>query len=210
VTELNPTAASLLGFLHHGAMTGWDLARTVEGSIGYFWNVTRSQVYRELGRLEASGLVAMGATGARDKRPFSITAEGRAAFTAWIRRDPGPELIRFPLLLTLFFGEFLDPRDVGRFLAAHRAEHERRLAEYREFLAALAESDPYAVATVRFGVAYEEAVLAWFDSLPWLADHRREAARSASPARKPKRRREARVSPKSRAQKTTAHRPRSR
>ena len=45
---LNPTAASLLGFLHQGPMTGWDLAQTVEATIGDFWNVTRSQVYREL------------------------------------------------------------------------------------------------------------------------------------------------------------------
>jgi len=34
---LNPTAASLLGFLHHGPMTGWDLvaaAQTVIATIG--------------------------------------------------------------------------------------------------------------------------------------------------------------------------------
>ncbi|MBV8160258.1 MAG: hypothetical protein JO265_04985, partial [Acidimicrobiia bacterium] len=39
---LNPTAMSLLGFLDLGPMTGWDLDRWVQISIGNFWNVTRS------------------------------------------------------------------------------------------------------------------------------------------------------------------------
>ena len=47
-TDLNPTAASLLGYLDVGPMTGWDLNEFVRASIGNFWNVTRSQVYREL------------------------------------------------------------------------------------------------------------------------------------------------------------------
>src|SRR2546423_5398362 len=47
--DLNSTAASLLGFLEtYGPMSGYDIVGMVEGSIGYFWNVTRSQVYREL------------------------------------------------------------------------------------------------------------------------------------------------------------------
>src|SRR2546429_256493 len=45
---LNATAASLLGFLRAGPMTGWDLDQRVKLSIGNFWNVTRSQIYREL------------------------------------------------------------------------------------------------------------------------------------------------------------------
>ena len=167
---LNPTAASLLGFLHHGSMTGWDLARTVDGSIGYFWNVTRSQIYRELGRLEAARLVSQGETGARDKRPFSITAKGREAFAAWLARPPGPELIRFPLLLTIFFGAHLELAEIGGFLATHRVAHVERLAQYRQFLDALGDSDPFGAATVRFGIAYEQAALRWFDSLPWTGE----------------------------------------
>src|SRR5262245_20486282 len=38
---LTPTAASLLGFLHHGPATGWDLCAKVELTIGDFWNVTK-------------------------------------------------------------------------------------------------------------------------------------------------------------------------
>ncbi len=54
-TPLNATAASLLGFLHEGPKTGWDLVATAQDRIGKFWSVTTSQVYRELAAMEAAG-----------------------------------------------------------------------------------------------------------------------------------------------------------
>src|SRR5262245_32532707 len=103
-------------------MTGWDLAEEVAGSTGYFWKFTRSQVYRELHSLEALGYVAPGQTGKREKRPYALTDAGRAAFAEWIARPPEPELIRYPLLLTVFFGEGLDPQHLKRVVAAHRPQ----------------------------------------------------------------------------------------
>jgi hypothetical protein len=122
---LNPTAASLLGFLHAGPMTGWDLVATAETLIGDFWSLTRSQVYRE----------------------------------------PGPEQIRYPLLLTIAFGRHLPTGRLAEFVAAHRVVHAARLEGYRELRGSVA-GDPYALATLDFGMRYEQAVLDWFDSLP--------------------------------------------
>ena len=42
--RVNPTAASLLGFLHDGPMSGWDLVNRAQERIGEFWSLTRSQV----------------------------------------------------------------------------------------------------------------------------------------------------------------------
>src|SRR6266536_4522176 len=168
---LNATAASLLGFLHQGPLTGWDLVQTAEREIGDFWSLTRSQVYRELAAMAEAGLVEAGERGPRDRRPYSLTEAGRAAFAEWVRREPGPESIRFPLLLTILFGRYLPPEQLERFLKLHRSVHARRLAGYRrqhrEAMAAGAgDAEPYAVATLEFGIAYERAVLSWFDRLP--------------------------------------------
>jgi DNA-binding PadR family transcriptional regulator len=163
----NATAASLLGFLHDGPLTGWDLVETAELVIGDFWSLTRSQVYRELARMAEEGLVAAGETGPRDRRPYELTDAGRAAFAAWIDREPGPETIRFPLLLTVAFGRHLERERLEGFLEIHREQHERRLAGYRELLDQISSADdPYAAATLSFGVSYERAVLEWFASLP--------------------------------------------
>lgn len=169
---LNPTAASLLGFLHHGPMTGWDLSQTAMTVIGGFWSLTRSQVYRELQRMAVDGLVEAGEPGTRDARPYALTDAGRAAFADWSARPPQEETIRFPLLLGVAFGGHQDPATLRAHLAAHRVIHERRLAQYEANQAAAAAvgdtADPYAAATLAFGLRYEQAVLDWFDELPDL------------------------------------------
>lgn len=175
-SPLNPTAASLLGFLHHGPMTGWDLSQTALTVIGAFWSLTRSQVYRELQRMAADGLVEAGPPGARDARPYALTSEGRQVFAEWAAQPPAGETIRFPLLLTVAFGTHLDPAVLQRHLADHRTMHVERLAAYEAMAAAAEEArdqaDPYAVATLAFGLRYERAVLDWFDALPGLLPDR--------------------------------------
>lgn len=88
-------------------------------------------------------------------------------FADWIDREPGPENIRYPLLLTVGFGEHLPPERLAHMLAHHRAMHESKLAEYLD-AATVPElaADPYQTATVDFGITYERAVLDWFHKLP--------------------------------------------
>jgi DNA-binding PadR family transcriptional regulator len=168
--RLNATAASLLGFLHMGPMTGWDLAAVAQRMIGDFWSLTQSQVYRELAAMAGAGLVEAGDRGSRDKRPYTLTDAGRAAFAEWVDHEPGPENIRFPLLLTIGFGRHLPPGRLAEIVHSHRAQHAARLAGYQaqldEFAEMGAEPDAYQKATLDFGLAYERAVLDWFDNLP--------------------------------------------
>jgi DNA-binding PadR family transcriptional regulator len=166
---LNATAASLLGFLYSGPSSGWDLLNTARRMIGKFWSITPSQVYRELAAMEEAGLISAGRSGPRDRRPYTLTAKGRRAFEEWIHQEPGPELIRYPLLLTLAFGSHLDPGTMAGFVARHREIHAARLADYlqtREQLTAQPDVDRYSLITLEFGIRYESAVLEWFASLP--------------------------------------------
>lgn len=169
VRRLNATAASLLGFLHAGPMTGWDLVEAAERLIGDFWSLTRSQVYRELATMANAGLIREGERGVRARRPYALTDEGRAAFAEWVRLEPGPETIRIPLLLTIGLGRHVPPERLAQFVEAHRTAHAARLARYEGMQRDAASGgvdDPYVTATLDFGVAYERAVLDWFDGLP--------------------------------------------
>ncbi|WP_431968604.1 PadR family transcriptional regulator [Nocardia sp. bgisy134] len=163
---LNSTAASLLGFLHEGPMSGWDLVTLAQDRIGDFWTITQSQVYRELAAMDAAGLVVKGETGARERTPYRITDAGREAFLEWVTRDPGAETIRVPLLLTMSFGDHLDAEHLDRIIAANREVHQRRLDHYLKEEGA--PRRPHQRATLEFGIGYERAVLAWFDRLPGL------------------------------------------
>jgi len=166
---LNATAASLLGFLHYGPLSGWDLLVTARTVIGQFWSITQSQVYRELAAMERAGLIEAQQSGPRDRRPYELTAAGRAAFADWISREPGPEQIRYPLLLTISFGAHLPRETLARFIASHRAAHADQLSRYEAVKTAATDApdaDRFALATLEFGIRYERAVLEWFDALP--------------------------------------------
>jgi DNA-binding PadR family transcriptional regulator len=165
---LNATAASLLGFLADGPQSGWDLVATAERSIGAFWALTRSQVYRELAAMEGDGLVEAAERGARDRRAFRLTEHGRAAFQAWLEEQPSGEQIRYPLLLKLAFARHLPDAVVAGFVAQHRAEHRARLEAYEAASAGLraAGADERDLITLDFGLRYERAVLEWFEGLP--------------------------------------------
>jgi DNA-binding PadR family transcriptional regulator len=164
--SLNATAASLLGFLHNGPKTGWELQEAVEASIGNFWNVTRSQIYRELKTLWAAGLVTAGTAGKRDRLPYKITKTGRAAFAAWIAREPEPGIMRLPLVVTVFFGSHVDPALLRRYLQAGRLEHEKQRDGYVALRPHVKE--PFQRAALDLGIAYEETFIRWLDGLPWI------------------------------------------
>jgi len=181
--ELNATQGSLLGFLHEGPKTGWELLQAVEIGLSRFWNVTPSHVYRELQSLSERKLVTAGQREARDRRAFSITAAGRRAFKAWIAEEPRPEQIRFPLLVKIWFGKHLEPGALAEFVEASRREHEDRLRLYEE----ITTTDPHIAAVVDFGVAYERAILDWLAELPTSLIGRSPLSRGSrvpSPARR--------------------------
>ncbi len=166
VTKVNSTAGALLGFLYQAPMTGWQVARAAQLELCDFWNLNRSQVYRELAKLAEDGFIEAGEKGVREQVPYSITEAGRTAFLAWLREMPGPETLRSPLHLKLSFAEHLDDETLARFVRAHRFRIEERLAYYRQLEAQVDDGCPQYL-VLQCGILETEALLAWLDSLPW-------------------------------------------
>jgi DNA-binding PadR family transcriptional regulator len=182
--HVNPTAATVLGLLQlgpapategygeQGAMTGWQLHQTARASVGGFWSLTRSQIYRELERLAADGLAAeVGERGSRRQRAYQITDDGRAAFAEWIaalaRDQARPDQLRSPLTLIVFFGELLPPDLLRRSLRDHRLLRERRLEQLQAMAASLQPRDTARLpaAVLRRGISLAQLHLAWIDDV---------------------------------------------
>jgi len=162
--ELNATAASILGFLEKEPKTGWELAEQIEDIIGDFWNVTRSQIYRELKVLAGQGLVASLKTGPRDSQPYRVTEAGRRAFRRWIAQRSGRPNMRIPLVLPVFFGESVPPEEMERSLAELRAYHAKRLDVYRGFEERV-ERGTWPGEALRLGILFQQTMIRWIDSL---------------------------------------------
>lgn len=162
---VNATAAALLGLLRDRPESGYALARRAHAELGDYWTVTRSQVYRELAALADRGLVTVQEAGPRARREHALTDAGRAAFLAWLQSDGDADVVRIPLLLRLAFADALPPERLRTLVAGQRRVHAERLAHYRELeraARALGAGDRDLV-TLRFGLHYEQAALAWFD-----------------------------------------------
>jgi DNA-binding PadR family transcriptional regulator len=155
-----------------GTMTGWQIYETANRSLSRFWNVTRSQVYRELNHLAESGLIERcGGPGPRSRVPYRITDAGKQAFSDWIttfaQDEPRDDLLRSPLLLTVFFGDYLPRTTLIRVLEEYRPRWQRDVDRARQMLAAVGDEDsqrpPSAV--LRRGVAYRELMVRWIDGV---------------------------------------------
>ena len=167
-TNLNSTAAALLGLLHEGPMTGGELVAAAKDRFGSFWTVTRSQVYRELPGLANAGFVRAGKLGPRAAQPYSITAAGKRAFRAWLAEPSGADHARNPLVLRLGFGAHHAPEQLRTMVEQARSAHQEALASHRVRSTELKKSsaDPFLLATTEFAIAYERALIKWLDSVP--------------------------------------------
>ena len=164
VSELNATAAALLGLLHDGPMTGGQLVAAATERFGAFFSVTRSQVYRELPVLTEGGLLRLGKQGPRSSQQYVITAAGKRAFKAWLATEPGPDHLRSPLILRLLYASALTPKQRAGLVESAKQAYTGKLDGLRAV--AKAAQDPYAKAAADFAVAYARAVLKLLDAVP--------------------------------------------
>ncbi|MDP9101955.1 MAG: PadR family transcriptional regulator [Actinomycetota bacterium] len=164
---LSPTSYVVLGLLASaGEATPYELERLVDISVGHFWSFPHSQLYSEPPRLVGRGLLEeqREQTGRR-RRVFRLTEAGREALQGWLAEAVGSTTeIRDLGLLKLFFGSSAAAAgDVRASAAAQVAAHEERLATFRDL--AGHDMDRHVQATLRLGIAYEEAAVAFWRSV---------------------------------------------
>ena len=143
--QLSPTAHVILGMLHLGALTGYEIKSIVDRSTRFFWAASYGQIYPELKRLEAAGLVKgkLAPTGGRKRKEYELTAAGRSALTEWAARPPEIMEMRDENLLKLFFADVLPLEQALEQLRMRRAGHEQFLALLREIEARAGDDPPF-------------------------------------------------------------------
>lgn len=126
----------MLGLLAlRGPSTPYQLKRAVAHSVGKFWPVPHSQLYKEPPRLVAAGLVhEERETAGRHRRVFSLTPTGQAALDAWLRTPvTTPLAVRDLGELQLFFSERVDGEARQALIVAQVAAHRALVERFRGF-----------------------------------------------------------------------------
>jgi PadR family transcriptional regulator, regulatory protein AphA len=170
----NKTKYAVLGLLSWQPMSGYDVKRAYEGSLGHFWGASYGQIYPILKELAADGL-ATSTTEREGGRPernvFQITEAGRQALLAWLAQPLDPARPRLEVLVRLLHGFQAPP-------ATSAAQVERYRAEQRAMLETVADTRrgiearrggefdravPFWLLTVRYGELTALAALEWCD-----------------------------------------------
>jgi DNA-binding PadR family transcriptional regulator len=124
---------ALLAVLTVGPMTGYDLSKLFQQSVSHVWNAPDSQIYPELRRMEAEGLLAgqdvpWGPRGS--KREYTISTTGLESFTAWMNEPIAYAVERNPAHLKAAYLEWSSPHSARKILTAHREHYQERLEDW--------------------------------------------------------------------------------
>lgn len=166
---------AVLAALLCGESSGYDLAKSFDASVANFWTATPQQLYRELDRLAADGLIEARVVQQErrpNKRIFSLTPAGRAAIQAFTAAPPKPSTFRDELLIKVNAVDGGDPAAVRGLVAEQLRWSETKLERYERMrlrlLGGRDEDDylhtgerigPYL--TLLRGIAFEEENIRW-------------------------------------------------
>jgi DNA-binding PadR family transcriptional regulator len=168
-----------LAALLEGEASGYELSKRFDVSVANFWSSSPQQLYRELERLEAQGLVEGRLVEQRrrpNKRVFTLTDAGRDELQAFTTQPTRPMAIRDELLVKLQAVDAGDPDAVMAALSERLEQARGRLALYDRLrdrlLAGHSESEyvrdaervgPYL--TLMGGRMFEQQNLRWVEAV---------------------------------------------
>jgi DNA-binding PadR family transcriptional regulator len=124
---------ALLAILRVGPLSGYDLQKQFSQSVGHVWHAPDSQIYPELRKMEADGLIegeeqVRGARGKR--RVYHVTAAGDAAYREWMASPLDYQRVRDPAHLRAAYLENTTPEAARDFLHRHIAFWESELEQF--------------------------------------------------------------------------------
>ena len=161
---------AILACLTERPMTGYELAKTFDSSIGFFWKADHQQIYRELSRLRDRGHIQgreVVQSGKPNKLVYTLTADGRAALRHWAARPSSPSSIKDDLLVRLYALDSIDLDPLRDDLMARLEYHRDRLSRYERILGkrfpqnTASPADTGKLLLLRMGLRYERAAAEW-------------------------------------------------
>jgi len=176
--DLRGSGHLILGMISIGVRTGYEIRRRVERSTRFFWAASNGQIYPELRRLEAAGLIRGedDPSGERQRRVFELTDAGKSALHDWLTESTTLTFEqRNEGLLKFFFADVLSSEEAVELVRAMRHHHELILAGIH------AATPPYR-ADRRFGYLTKEYGLGlhgWI--VEWCKQTERELAKGGAP-----------------------------
>jgi DNA-binding PadR family transcriptional regulator len=176
MSTFNSTSYALLGLLSVAPnLSGYDMRKGIQNSIGYFWGESYGQIYPALKRLSAEGLIAPSKAGSpskfgsngRERQTYIMTDRGRAALRQWLALPFHNDPPRNEFLLKLFFSFEAGPAVAAAHVRDVNERNRRMLDVVKQIEASVPPEQeanphlPYWMLTLGLGKALTLAALEW-------------------------------------------------
>lgn len=113
--------------------TGFELARRFDKSMGFFWNATHQQIYRELGAMQTKGWISIleNEHEIGRKKTYQVELSGRIELTEWLNKQRPPAQLREELMVRLRVEALLAENTIIPELERHLTLHQNNLKTYQ-------------------------------------------------------------------------------
>jgi DNA-binding PadR family transcriptional regulator len=122
---------AILALVAAKPQSGYDIARQMKSPLGFLWQAKHGQIYPELARLEAAGLVEfeeLAQTARPPRKVYATTSAGRSALTAWIGTEPAERSSNDELVIKAFALRRVPAAVAAKMLQGQIEAHQSRLA----------------------------------------------------------------------------------
>jgi len=120
--------------LLEGELSGYDLTRKFQTSLGFFWEASHQQIYQELRKLADAGWLEatpVPQASRPDKVVYRLTGAGHAALADWLNEASRRKPSKDDLFVKLYHVGHGDTGHLLGEIRQRRAHHEERLALYQ-------------------------------------------------------------------------------
>jgi len=122
---------AIMTALLDGPLSGYDLAREFDTSLGFFWHASHQQIYQELRKLSDQGWLqarCIAQQGKPDKIVYALTPTGRQTLDDWVAEPSKRKPAKDDLLVKLYNVGHSDVAPLVAEIRRRREWHSGRLA----------------------------------------------------------------------------------
>lgn len=157
----------ILGCLCTKPMSGYAIKQMITNSTAWFYNASYGSIYPTLKRHEDNGWVLCReeVDQGRYKKVYEITPAGRQIFMEWMAESPGSFVMKYDMLVRLFFYENLDYDKRAEQIKVHIEQLKAEQKALREIEPFAKNEGPFKLLTWQWGDEFYSFVIQWFEKV---------------------------------------------
>ncbi len=162
-----------LGMLMQGRMSGYDIKKITEQTIGIFYKMSYGSLYPALKRLVEENYVTEEETNdSKNKKLYAVTEKGQRHFIEWLREPLKANKREY--MVKIFFYDYLDEETRLRNIGDYQRQIARQLEQMNAVQAVVSkeleqlehkESYYYRVSTMHYGLNFFHMENEWLKQI---------------------------------------------